>query len=48
MKYICNFAKSESSTYCTTVHGSVFDREFRVLAREFEFFETFPGFVQRV
>ena len=46
MKSIGDFAKVESSTYCARVRGSVFEIEFRVSAREFEFIETFPGFAQ--
>ena len=41
--YLC---KQLTVTYGARVHGSVFQIEFRVLAREFESIETSPGFTQ--
>ena len=34
------------ASYGARVRGSVFKMKFRVLSREFESIETFPGFVQ--
>ena len=34
------------ASYCARVRGSVYKMKFRVLSREFDSIETFPGFVQ--
>ena len=35
-----------TASYGAIVRGSVFKMEFRVLSREFESIETYPGFAQ--
>ena len=40
------FIKIITDSYGAIVRGSVFKLEFRVLSREFESIETYPGFAQ--
>ena len=35
-----------TASYGARVHGTVFRMKYRVLSREFESIETFPGFAQ--
>ena len=44
-EFFCQLNKLIAS-YGARVCGSVFKMEFRVLSREFESIETFPGFAQ--